>query len=210
MALPFSNSQAIQYAGLQGPGRESMVRTNTCFRKAVRLSCGSGPLDTTTAVPGQGATPTEMVAIGKIFSLSAPVSSVTSAATTVGVQLVPLTLNPEGKDLSKLIRVICKGHCAANTDNKEIQLVWGSQSATILNAASNGLDFAFEAAIYVTGASAQEVAIAGFANGAFLSGLSFAGTQSNSTAINVGVTLTAATAAADIVLTELTILAEAS
>lgn len=145
--------------------------------------------------------PQSLLVGGKIFSLIAPVSSATGGATVAGVAIPPNTLIGTGRRL----HVKVMGTTAANGNTKQVNLVFGSTTVALLNAAANNKDFYADVEIYRTGLSAQQICVAGYANNALLTGLGTTSTQTETAAINVQVSLPASTGAADVVLTQLLI-----
>lgn len=206
-ALPASAQFA--YTGLKTPANEKQVREATHFFRKVTLGMGAGNLNSSS---GSGDTPQPMYATGKIFSLTAPVSSVTTGATSIGVILPANTINisstGQGNGAGKVLYVRIFGTTAANANTKVANLIFGSTSIPIQNAASNNKDFEAEATIYATGYNAQQIACWGFSNGAISNALSTTSAQANGSPINVGVTLPASTANGDVVITNLEIYGE--
>ncbi|HEY9791444.1 MAG TPA: hypothetical protein V6D22_13655 [Candidatus Obscuribacterales bacterium] len=170
---------------------EYKFRAPALFTKTAVFTIGSG---------GQ-----KMDNYGTIFRTQGTVSSVTSGTTTVGVTLPARTLISNGHG----IRLRVAGRCAANANAKTINVVFGSATIQILNAvASNGKDFYADVMIYRTGLNAQQISVAGYANGALIDNLSTATTQVETGTLALQVQVPASTGAADVVINDVSIFGE--
>lgn len=141
---------------------------------------------------------------GTMFRLNAQTGSVTTGNTTVGLTLPANTLVTTGH----AIRVRVFGTTAANANTKVVTFIWGSTTITLLNAAANAKDFYADIVVTRTGANAQLISVAGYANGALLNGLSVTSAQTETSAINCQVQLGTATANNDALLDDVSILGE--
>lgn len=199
----------IQTNGQINSSNEWSMRSPAHFYKKVTLSMGAGQLNSSN---GSGGEPQQMTAIGKIYNLVTPVSSSTSLATTVGATLPAYTFTPMSSTAVTVPRVMhCKvyGTCAANGNTKVVQFKFGSQTITLLNAASNAKDFYADIEIHSTGYKTQQINVAGYANNALLNALSTSATQDNTTQLTVEVNIPTTTGAADVVLSGFVIYGEA-
>lgn len=141
---------------------------------------------------------------GAVYNLTATASSSTSATVARTLVLPANSLVTTGNKL----RVRVFGRCAANGNTKVVNFVFGSTTVVLLNAASNAKDLYADIEICRTGANAQQITVAGYANGALLDNLSTTSAQAETATITLGVSVPATTGAADFVLTGLTIIGE--
>lgn len=172
---------------------ENQMRTRTKFTKIVSMEVGANGV---TGIPG--------VMKGDVYRMIAPVSSITTGATAVGITIPVNGFGFVGKSIH--MRVF--GRTAANANAKPINLVWGSSSTAITADAGNGKDFFFDIDIYSTGTNAQQVNITGYAGGALLDNVSTTTTQNTKTALALQISVPTSTGAADVVLKEVTIAAD--
>lgn len=176
-------------------GNERAFREPTRFYKPVRFSFGPGV---------SGAPPQAGYATGVLSSLNATASSATGAATNASLVLPANTLTTTGKS----VRVRVFGTTAANGNTKVVNFKFGSTTIALLNAASNNKDFYADIEIYRTGANAQQISVAGYANNALLNGLSTTSAQAETSPITMQVNMPASTGAADVVLLGFTVIGE--
>lgn len=168
-------------------------RETTKFFRAVACQLGKNDLTALTMVIG-----------GALFRLGAVVGSSTGGAVANGVTLPAQSLTITGQ----AIRLRIKGRTAANANTKVINLLFGSTTVVLLNAASNAKDFSYDVTIYRTGLNAQQIVVNGYANGALIDNLSTTSAQVETGSINLQVQLATATANNDALLQELTIEAQ--
>lgn len=143
---------------------------------------------------------------GPVYRNNAPISSLSTGPVLTTVVLPPLSLTRSGK----AIRVIVKGKCAANANTKQVQVLFGSTTITLLNAAANATDFYAEVEVFRTGLNAQQVDVMGYANAAFLNGLDVTSAQAEKSAINVSLNLPTSTASNDVVVNSFAVIGEAA
>lgn len=143
---------------------------------------------------------------GRLFSLSATSSSATGGATNTTYTLPANSLTTTGQ----AVRVKIHGTTASNSNTKACNFLWGSAPVTITLPLSTGSakDFYADILIYRTGASAQELSVAGYANSAFIGGLTTTATATETGTIAMELNLPASTGAADVVVDEFSIYAE--
>jgi hypothetical protein len=190
----------LQTNGQVNNSNEWSMRSNAHFYKRTVFSMGAGQLNSSSGSLGS---PQQMTAIGKIYSPAAPVSSITTGATTIGATLPAYTFAPMSSTAAFPSRIMhCRvyGRCAANANTKVVQFKFGSQTVTLLNAASNAKDFYAEISIYSTGFKTQQINVAGYANGSILDNLSTSATQDNTTQLSVVLNVPTSTGAADVVI----------
>lgn len=143
--------------------------------------------------------------VGKLFGMSAVSNSSTGGAVDTTYTLPANSLIVNGKSLRLLIR----GTTAANANNKTINLKFGSTTIALLSAvASNAKDFYADVSIYRTGSNTQQIVVDGYANAAFMNALSVTSAQTETATIAITLDLPTSTGAADVVLQNMTILAE--
>jgi hypothetical protein len=171
---------------------QSVTGVKTYARGATLPTMGTG---TATYNPG-----------GRLFSLSATSSSSTGGATNTTYTLPANTLTTTGQGL----RVKIHGTTASNGNTKACNFLWGGAPVTITLPLSTGSakDFYADILIYRTGSSAQELSVAGFANNAFIGGLSTTATATESGTLAMELNLPTSTGAADVVVDEFSIYAE--
>lgn len=165
-------------------------RALTRFNKQVVITAGRG---------GQ-----KLNLRGVAHALTANVPSVTTGATSSTLTLPANSLVQSGYKLH--VRVF--GRTAANANTKTVTFKFGSTSITLLNAAANAKDLYADIEIRRTGASAQQITVAGYANGALLDGLSTTSTQTETSSIAISVETAATTANNDFILTGFTVVGE--
>lgn len=141
---------------------------------------------------------------GAIYQLQVPVVSSSGGAVLTQFVLPAGSLVTSGDTL----RLRVYATTAANANAKQVQVIWGSQTIVLLNTTSNNLDVYADISIVRTGLNTQRVNVAGYANGALLTGLSVNGTQAETATINVGINLPTAVASSDVSLNGLTIVGE--
>ena len=168
-------------------------RNTTKFTKIVAMEVG-----------GNGVAALNGVIKGDVYRLIAPVSSVTTGATNVGVTIPVNGFGSVGKSLH--LRVF--GTTAANANTKAINLLFGTATITLIANAGNAKDFFFDIDIYSTGTNTQQVNVTGWANGALLNQVSTTATQNTKITNILQVNVPASTGAADVVLNEVTIAAD--
>jgi hypothetical protein len=135
-------------------------------------------------------------ATGTMYRLAAPATSATGGAvvTTYTLPANSLTVTPEG------LKVRVHAVCAANANAKNVVFNFGGQNITLLNTTANATDVYADIEIYRTGLNTQRVTVAGYANGALLNNLSVNGTQTETAAIAMSVTMGTAVANSDVTL----------
>jgi len=143
---------------------------------------------------------------GRLFSLSATSSSSTGGAVNTTYSLPASTLTTTGQGL----RVKIHGTTAANGNTKACNFKWGATPVTITLPLStgSGKDFWADILIYRTGASAQQISVAAYANAALANSLSTTAAETETNALNMQLNLPTSTGAADVVVDEFTITAE--
>lgn len=190
-ALAQENNGITSGSGQSPIHFEYQFRANSLFTKRTCFS--------------MGADEQFLNATGRMYGLLAPLSSATTGAMPAEVVMAKNTFGQTPNSQGNGLHIRVYGTTAANANTKVVQLIWGSQTITLLNAASNAKDFYADVHIYNTGVNTQEICVAGYANAALLNGLSVAGTQTTTAPITVGINLPTATTAGDVVLNEIEI-----
>jgi hypothetical protein len=148
--------------------------------------------------------PALATALGTAYRLAAPVTSATGGAvvTTYALPANSLSATPNG------LKVRVHAVCAANANAKNVVFNFGGQNITLLNTTANATDVYADIEIYRTGLNTQRVTVAGYANNALLANLSVNGTQTETAAINMSITLGTAVANSDVTLDGYSIVGE--
>jgi hypothetical protein len=192
----------LQTNGQINASNEQAFRANAHFYRKVTLHMGGGPL---------GGIAQQHLAIGQIYALLTPLSSLTTATVVAGQTLPAYTFSTKATPVqgdARVLRGRVYGKCAANGNTKVINLVFGTATIALLNAASNAKDFCIDFEIYPTGLNTQQLNIGGYANAALLNGLSASETQTTTGALDVKISVPATTGAADVVINGLDIFGE--
>lgn len=133
---------------------------------------------------------------GIVYRLAAPVTSATGGAVVTSFVLPANSLITTPNGLKVRIHAVC----AANANAKNVVFNFGGQNITLLNTTANATDVYADIELYRTGLNTQRVTVAGYANGALLSNLSVNGTQTETSAITMSVTMGTAVANSDVTL----------